>query len=45
MRTFHEAKPVKRGVKHAANLWLHQHDFRAAHVNGCWRVMAVEVAP
>ena len=35
MRTFHEAKPVKRGVKHAANLWLHQHDFRAAHRRGC----------
>ncbi len=34
-RTFHEAKPVIRGLKHAANLWIHQHDFKKAHRLGC----------
>jgi hypothetical protein len=34
-RTFHEARPVIRGVKHAANLWVHQFDFKEAHRLGC----------
>ena len=34
-RTMHEAKPVLEGVKYGANLWLHQHDFKAAHRLGC----------
>ena len=34
-RTFHEAKPVIRGTKHAANMWLHQFDFKKAHRLGC----------
>ena len=34
-RTFHEAKPVIAGVKHAANLWIHQFDFKKAHRLGC----------
>ena len=28
MRTHHEALPVERGVKDAANLWMHLYDFK-----------------
>ena len=28
MRTHHEALPVERGVKYAANLWMHLYDFK-----------------
>ncbi|KAL1526849.1 hypothetical protein AB1Y20_015541 [Prymnesium parvum] len=34
-RTNHEAKPVVKGIKYGANLWLHQHDFKSAHRLGC----------
>ena len=35
MRTMHEARPVIRGVKYAANAWLHLYDFRGPHGRGC----------
>lgn len=35
IRTMHEAQPVRVGVKHAANAWLHQRDFRTPHSKGC----------
>lgn len=35
IRTFHEAKPVKKGVKFAANIWFHPFDYDAALQNGC----------
>ena len=34
-RTMHEALPVKKGKKYGANVWIHQHDFKAAHRMGC----------
>jgi len=34
-RTHHEAMPVLRGTKYAANFWLHQYDYVTAHHNGC----------
>jgi len=34
-RTQHEAMPVTRGIKYAANAWLHLYDFRTPHSNGC----------
>ena len=34
-RTFHEAKPVVRGEKYAANAWLHMYDFKAPYKVGC----------
>jgi len=34
-RTMHEAEPVVRGKKFAANSWIHLKDFRAAHEKGC----------
>ena len=34
MRTMHEARPVIRGVKYAANAWLHLYDFRGPHGRG-----------
>ena len=34
-RTFHEARPVVRGTKLAANAWIHLNDFRAPHHWGC----------
>jgi len=34
MRTEHEALPVERGVKYAANLWLHLYDFRTPSRSG-----------
>ena len=33
--THHEAKPVLIGEKFAANFWVHQYDFREAHIQGC----------
>ena len=41
-RTYHEALPVTRGVKFAANFWLHQHDYRGPHERGCTPDFAVE---
>ena len=34
-RTHHEALPVTKGVKYAANFWLHQYDYYDAHYSGC----------
>ena len=34
MRTHHEALPVERGVKHAANLWQHLYDFKSPSRSG-----------
>lgn len=34
-RTRHEALPVEKGTKFAANAWIHQHDYVAAHRKGC----------
>jgi prolyl 4-hydroxylase len=34
-RTKHEARPVARGTKIAANAWVHAHDFRHAKQWGC----------
>tara|TARA_Y100000746_G_scaffold231473_1_gene245380 strand:- start:1708 stop:2598 length:891 start_codon:yes stop_codon:yes gene_type:complete len=34
-RTHHEAKPVLKGEKYAANFWVHQYDFKNAHLRGC----------
>mmetsp|Transcript_5321 Transcript_5321/g.6946 ORF Transcript_5321/g.6946 Transcript_5321/m.6946 type:complete len:501 (+) Transcript_5321:69-1571(+) len=35
MRTFHEALPVEKGRKYAANHWIHSHNFRVANLWGC----------
>jgi prolyl 4-hydroxylase len=34
-RTQHEAMPVARGEKYAANAWLHMYDFKAPFQVGC----------
>ena len=34
-RTHHEALPVVRGVKYAANFWIHLYDFQSFHALGC----------
>ena len=34
-RTHHEALPVTKGVKYAANFWLHQYDYWGPHYAGC----------
>ena len=34
-RTMHEATPVLKGEKYAANLWLHLYDFKTPHRQGC----------
>ena len=34
-RTLHEAKPVIKGTKFAANTWIHQYDFKTANLWGC----------
>lgn len=34
-RTHHEALPVLKGVKFAANFWLHQYDYKTPHYSGC----------
>ena len=34
-RTMHEARPVIKGKKYAANLWIHNREFRKAHDMGC----------
>ena len=34
-RTHHEALPVLRGTKYAANFWLHQFDYVGPHKRGC----------
>lgn len=35
IRTNHEAKPVLKGEKMAANFWIHQYDFKTPHSKGC----------
>lgn len=34
-RTHHEAKSVTKGIKYAANFWVHQYDFRGPYARGC----------
>lgn len=34
-RLMHEAKPVLQGEKFAANVWVHQYDFKTPHSMGC----------
>ena len=34
-RTFHEALPVTKGIKYAANYWLHQFDYLTPHYAAC----------
>jgi prolyl 4-hydroxylase len=34
-RTTHEARPVIRGTKYAANSWIHMHNFRQPNLWGC----------
>jgi len=34
-RTHHEALPVTKGIKYAANFWIHQYDYVTAHHQGC----------
>lgn len=34
-RTHHEAQPVIKGVKFAANYWIHGSDFKVAMATGC----------
>ena len=34
-RTHHEALPVFKGTKFAANFWIHQYDYISAHESGC----------
>lgn len=33
--TLHAAMPVERGVKHAANVWIHRGNYRKANHMGC----------
>ncbi|CAJ1956929.1 unnamed protein product [Cylindrotheca closterium] len=35
LRTQHEAQPVTKGVKYAANVWYHQYSYKAADRTGC----------
>ena len=35
IRTMHEALPVEKGQKFAANAWLHLYDFKTPHDKGC----------
>ena len=34
-RTRHQALPVEEGHKYAANAWIHQRNYKAAHANNC----------
>ena len=34
-RTHHEAMPVLKGIKYAANYWIHGSDFKTAMATGC----------
>lgn len=34
-RTIHEALAVEKGVKYAANVWVHQREYRNSHNYGC----------
>lgn len=35
VRTMHEARPVVRGTKYAANAWIHLYDFMVPNHWGC----------
>lgn len=35
VRTMHEARPVVRGTKYAANAWIHLYDFMVPNLWGC----------
>lgn len=35
IRTTHQALPVEKGIKFAANAWVHQRDFKTPNNNGC----------
>lgn len=34
-RTFHEARPVIKGTKYAANAWIHMYNFMVPNLWGC----------
>jgi len=34
-RTHHESLPVKKGIKYAANHWIHSNDYKIANLWGC----------
>ena len=34
-RTTHEARPVIKGTKYAANSWIHLYDFSKSNLWGC----------
>eukprot|EP01036_Dinobryon_divergens_P028413 gene28414-37350_t len=34
-RTFHEARPVIKGLKYAANSWIHMYDYEKPNLWGC----------
>ena len=34
-RTNHAAQPVTQGIKFAANMWIHQFDFKTPSERGC----------
>lgn len=34
-RTTHQALPVEKGIKYAANAWIHLRDFQTPNNNGC----------
>jgi prolyl 4-hydroxylase len=46
-RSYHQARPVLRGEKHAANIWLHQFDWRTPQRLNCHSlpVVAKDFAP
>jgi prolyl 4-hydroxylase len=35
LRSRHEAKPVLKGRKYAANAWVHQYNFKIPNLWGC----------
>lgn len=34
-QTYHQALPVQKGTKYAANTWIHLHDYKTASHHGC----------
>jgi len=38
-RTYHQALPVKKGIKYAANAWIHLYDYQKADMWGCTGTM------
>ena len=44
-RTRHEAKPVIKGRKYAANYWIHLYNFMITHRYGCAGLHANELPP